>query len=308
MKKIFLIITFSTAVSIYILVGIFNYYIDPFSVFGNNKIGVHFSSEREYKMSGAIGYSHDSILLGSSKVANINPSQIKDVKVFNAAFSAATPEEMYFFINEFVKKNEIVFLGLDFYMFNEFSFPLKNKEEMQFLNKSFYFLLYKYAFSLNLLKLSLRGLRRHLTNQPVSIFPNGQRNTSKDDTLDLESRDENYDRILDKLKEINFNKYKFSYSRLEYLKKIKMLSEERGFRLVVFLNPLHPEVLNLVKSEDLLTFFELFLNESKKIFPNLADFTQGKYSKREYFYKHDPYHYKPEIGARMIQDLVLQKN
>ena len=86
----------------------------------------------------------------------------------------------------------------------------------------------------------------------------------------------------------------------EYLKKIKTLARQKGISLLVFINPYHKDVLNLIDEMGLKASFEEWKSSVKNIFPDLKDFSCCGYSDDESFPGNDHSHYYPEVGADFI--------
>ena len=77
---------------------LFNYLVDPYDRFGNNRLGIYIMAEREMKASEVERYTHNALLIGNSRIASIPVSQMKEFRFFNASVAAASAEEIYFFL------------------------------------------------------------------------------------------------------------------------------------------------------------------------------------------------------------------
>ena len=95
-----LIIQFAIAAVIVLAVGALNWAVDPFGLFGNNRHGFFFSSERQIKQGLTSLDDRSGIVMGSSKVAEIDPDLIAATTLLNSAWSGALPEEMLYFLRE----------------------------------------------------------------------------------------------------------------------------------------------------------------------------------------------------------------
>src|SRR2546429_9163556 len=94
-------------------IGLLNYVVDPYNRFGNNRLGVYISAERESKSTEVQRYPHNALLLGNSRMAMIPVAGASGFRFFNAAFAGATAEELYYFIIHYAKKEELVVLGTE---------------------------------------------------------------------------------------------------------------------------------------------------------------------------------------------------
>ena len=94
-----------------------NIAVDPFGFFGLNQVGFFFNAEREFKPRQIHVYPHRALLLGNSKMAYVDPDDLPGYGFFNAAFSAAKPEEMLAFLEKNIDGVELIALALDHRMF-----------------------------------------------------------------------------------------------------------------------------------------------------------------------------------------------
>ena len=117
----FLLFWVPCVLAMLLIIGVFNAWVDPLGRLGRNTLGIYHSAEFEYKVTRLPNAVFDGILIGSSKIANIDPEWISRKKLFNASFSGALPEEMFLFLRANRKNltNKFVVIGFDFFMFNE---------------------------------------------------------------------------------------------------------------------------------------------------------------------------------------------
>src|SRR5664279_429594 len=93
--------------------GLLNYWVDPYNRFGNNRLGVYISAERESKAIELRRYPHNALLLGNSRIAMIPAAQLNGFRFFNGAFGGATAEEIYYFVYHYATRQDMVVLGVD---------------------------------------------------------------------------------------------------------------------------------------------------------------------------------------------------
>jgi len=107
-------------VTIFVTLGILgafallNYWIDPRNQYGNNRLGVYVTSDRESKATDVKRFKHNAILLGNSREGMIPPRKLDGFCFFNGAFGGGTAEEVYYFIEHFVFDQKVVILGIDY--------------------------------------------------------------------------------------------------------------------------------------------------------------------------------------------------
>ena len=94
-------------------VALLNLIVDPFNRYGLNHLGVYISAERECKSTYVTRFPHDALLVGNSREIRIPPAQLEGFRFFNGAFSGATPEEIYFFLQHFARHQRLVVLAVD---------------------------------------------------------------------------------------------------------------------------------------------------------------------------------------------------
>jgi len=93
-------------------IGLLNYCVDPYNRFGNNRLGVFISAERESKAVEVRRFPHNALLVGDSRMAMVPVSRLQDFRFFNGAFGGATSEEVYYFLNHFAIQDELVVVGI----------------------------------------------------------------------------------------------------------------------------------------------------------------------------------------------------
>jgi hypothetical protein len=93
--------------------------------------------------------------------------------------------------------------------------------------------------------------------------------------------------------------------RMSYYVRIEKLMKERSTFCVVFIPPLEEEVASRLNTEAQRKFFQRWTDELRQIFPCVIDLSTNPYSARENFFKTDPFHFKPQIGARLMNEIVI---
>jgi len=281
-----------------------NAWVDPFDQLGNNKIGVYADMEREAKSARLRRGHYQGVIMGSSKPTYIDPLALDRPGFFNAAFALAMPEELLAFAETFVQPGQAVVLGLDLYMFNENAFPL---QEAAFEAEPSTFELVKYLMSGSVLIYSIRDYLQHLKGVPPRLAPLGNLTAVRR----LERHHAMTERVdgpvLGMLSTVHYRNFRYSTARLDTLRELETLLEERGVPLLVFINPLSRTVLDHLAGLPAAPMLDRLRHDLRLIFPDLADLSEGRWSAPENFLRFDPLHYLPEVGAAFLNEEVLPR-
>lgn len=281
--------------------GIVNALVDPYNILGQNRIGVYASNERLAKPMLLQRGGYDVIIIGSSKVASIDPTDLAGGRAFNASFGAALPEEMAWFLDSFARPGQLVVVGLDFYMFNEREFLRVDKDPFADTNRPSRI---AYVFGWDVLSMSVRSLvARYWKGDPPAILREGTRNQAPDWTRHNALTEPDYDRVFTTLRNHHYRAVKYSERRVALLSKLKARLEQKNVRLITFINPLHHGVRDIIR-ELAEADFQRFRRDMKTIFPEIYDLTGDEFSDRDLYFRHDPYHYKPAVGACLINQMI----
>jgi len=279
-----------------------NYFVDPHYRFGTNRIGVYISSEREYKATAVQIYPHDGLIVGNSKPSIIDPLKIDNIRFFNAGFASAKPEEIYAFLQRYAHDQKVVVLALDFGMFNEGAAPIRTDP----FERPFFSDACRYLLSLTSFQYAMEGLFRKVAGQGVTILPTGQSNPEPYLKKDKLFTEEHYEPALRLLREDTFNNFDYSETRIGYIEKIRDLLKERGIQLIVFISPENDAVLDLIHSLPAGDDFARWKVDLNRIVPNVIDLSDDPaWQAHKNYFLHDPYHYFPEAGTRIMQDHIL---
>ena len=292
----------------------FNYIIDPY---GKQNIFCSFKykpvlNERGKKYDYIFYKNHiddyDSLILGSSRVMQIIPSNSPLTKSFyNFSVHVANNAEKLFILKEWLKRRKLktVYLGIDYYNFHKDKGPLNiNYSKFQNYDSGNY-------LSISTTKLSYKSLKNQFQDTPQTFF-------NKDGSINYYNND----------KLIKNNKYDFSKQRFEeasksfvqnnlindpfiieekvftILREIKKLSEKHNFKLYVFITPMQHEVLKqLQKYPDILKKYRYIDKKLVKIFTKVYNFSvENRYNNnRRNFY--DPFHYRSLLGDKIVLKL-----
>lgn len=283
-----------------------NVMVDPYGIFGRAPYGIRAEGgERASKAAGVANFPHDGLLLGSSRVAHIDPDMIDGYRFYNAAFSAAVPEEFLGFLQNNLRNEKLVIIGIDFFMMNETSHPMVSATS--FAAPKWRRVL-DYSLSWRVFAESLTGISDVLDNQPVKIKMNGARNPDIKQTysraMDQAAIDEQHKIALSWARKLWFRNFVYCERRLNLLRDIANFLEQSGVRLLVFLAPEHREFIDGILAEELTRGeFERWRRDMKTIFPKVYDFSEAFQDDR-FFFNFDPSHYTPETGKILIDTIL----
>lgn len=289
-----------------IFISVINYLVDPQSQFGVGVMGGYNDNAKTLKYYQITKYPFDALLLGSSKVAAINPDTLihKKLKFYNGALLSATPEEMYEVLVHASLKPKFVAIGLDFFMFNASEEPFKTSD-LNFgasnINTSVY------LFSVKTFQKSIGSILNYITDKPPNFFPNGQKNQLKRIKIDSKFGGAEHGKALNHLKRKTFSNFAFEYRRIGTLRKIKTYLEENDIDHVVFVNPLNQSVYKLIMDMRLQSEHQTFLSNVKDIFSNTIDLSYGEWSDDKYFYHSDPWHYRSNTGTNFLNQIFADR-
>jgi hypothetical protein len=280
-------------------VGLFNYLVDAYNRFGNNRLGVYISAERESKATELRRYPHNALLIGNSRMAMIPADRLESFHFFNAAFGGGTAEEEFHFLEHYATKEELVVLGIDLGQCNPpashgdiFASPGLNAVLDNLL-------------SLQTFEYSVRTISDHRAGKPASLRQDGSFNARG--WFDLYDR-ENPAYVqwqLDGLKRGVDNYTAPPMERMTFYRKIAALLRERKIVCVVVVPPFHEALARYIQSSAALPAYQEWRRELGTIFPIVVDLSFGPDCAAENFFKSDVVHFKPEVGARLFNAKVI---
>ncbi|MGE9296666.1 MAG: hypothetical protein ACQKBV_10295 [Puniceicoccales bacterium] len=285
-----------------LLVGCFNFFIDPYGVFGMNTLGIYASADRESKPMAYARGDFDAVIMGNSKAAMIPAARLRNHRFFSATFGGAMPEELYYFAERNIHDADLAIVMLDFWSFR--SDPPVRYDP--FAPQSFAQVVEK-LLSITAVEDSIKTLRRKVSGEQPAFAPDGSFIAERW----IESKSQPND-ILRKLEFREharwFVDYEPSPERMAYLEKLADLFRERGIPVVVVLAPMHEESLALMDGTPAAEIESRWKSKVRALFPQTIDLIDSGYSAPENFFPADPTHFRPEVGVEMINREVLGRN
>jgi hypothetical protein len=279
--------------------GLLNFWVDPYNRFGNNRLGVYISAERESKAIEVRRYPHNALLLGNSRIVMIPAAQLNGFRFFNGAFGGATAEEIYYFAYHYAAKQDLVVLGVDlgegdptFLKGDIFLPPGLNADLNNVLN-------------LSTVEYSFRTIGERWRGRPSSMRADGSFEPGR--WFELYDREDpphlawEVNRLLTAYQAPTAS---FKVEMTFYLKLAQCL-RQRDIACVVFVPPLYETVVQRVQASPGRAAFAPWLRQLESVFPNVVDLSFSPYCAADNFFKCDPAHFKPDVGARMLNAEVI---
>lgn len=278
-----------------------NWWLDPFGRFGRPTDGYYFETERDIKHGLVRSRDAEGLLMGSSKVAEWQPGLLHGRNVLNAAWSAALPEEMYFFLRDVNPRVAFIAMGFDFFMFNAAVHAMVEESEFRSLVPARWS---THLLSLAMLERGLSARDRFLAKQRPVVLPDGARNTHPDEAADATWPRDNAE-VLGRLRHRILVNYRFAERRVEYLSRIRDWGTRSCVVIVPFANPMSEAVLALIAEMELEEELSRFRHELRTVFPDVIDLSvAAEWTPEELYWRRDPDHYYPSVGARIFHEKI----
>ena len=295
----FVLLALGLAVGLTGGLALLNFIIDPFNRYGNNRLGVYISAERECKSIYVKRFAHDALLVGNSREVRIPPGQLKGYRFFNAAFSGATYEELYYFLKHFAWNQRLVVFAVDVGSCD----PAECRGDI-FAPKGLTSALDN-LLNLQTTEYSIRTISESLSKNPQPIRPDGEVPVSN------WIRDADQDDPRKAAYMVKFLKDKWDgyhcppMEKMSFLVKIGECLRQRGIPCVVVIPPTHEAVALSAQSGFVGGEVAAWKRQLGTIFPHVIDLSFSSYNAATNFYQTDPLHFKPEVGVRFMNTEVL---
>ncbi len=280
----------------------FNLYVDPFGkIHSQDKI--YQSSERQFKPLLLKLHAYDGMIMGASKAALIQTDPPYPLgNVLNAGFSAASPEEMYYFLRDQNPQVKWIAIEFDYSIFNANAFPYVR--ESVFAEKDFLEDRLGYLLSTDTLAYSLAALKNRSEGKSGLYATNGARRFAE---ALIEDQASAFDttRSLKTLREVHYGDFRVSGDRLADLKKIKDWGDEKGIIIVAWLGPYHRNELELIR-KTLPDDAKTIRTALKNTFPNFVDFSEA-YPEDKYYWNRDQLHYLHTTAELFMKEHIFPR-
>ncbi len=289
------------AVSVLFVGGpvLLNWLVDPYDRFGNNTMGVFIMAEREMKPSEVMRFPHNALLIGNSRIASITVAKVGGFRFFNASFAAANAEEIYYFLEHYAHRQELVVLGIDMGMQD----PTALKGDI--FRRGDFAAVSEHLVNLQTAEYSLKTMFSHWGGQPSRYLPDGSLAAPEWGKAGKKDDPTAGKRYLDDMKKHTVQNILTPQRTLSLYQKIASLLRERNIPCVVVMPPIHEAVFRHVGEADRRDIYDAWLAEVGAIFPNVVNLTDSPYGSASNFYPRDPLHYKPEVGVQFMNEVVV---
>lgn len=324
-EKAFIIKLFCFVFCSFIGIYVFNMYIDPYKIFGPNKINEHMIPDPrllKYEELENSKNSFEFFILGSSRAWNFDPPVIEKIiklKAFNYAIAGAFLEDYMAIFNQIVhtQKAKTIYLQLDFYTLNE---RLRNRHilknplerympsilEPNELSPTEYYYIDERYFSLKAFRDSLKffraylfkkSSRAHSPNEPKQRLMAQSRKVVRLHSGYFGNKYSMYSNF--HINEARINKW-FGI--------IKELAEKNGIKLIVALSPMNEEHLNkLLLNKELVNKWFQAKKLIANVFGSFHDFNNcSVHAFKDVSYWKDSVHQTKKLTKIMI-DVILRQ-
>jgi hypothetical protein len=287
--------------------------VDPFGYFGTNTVGYYYSSERQFKQHLIRTANYNALVLGDSRIAFTNPSLIKmpAYRFLNAGIGGSSfGEQMEMLVNSKLNDLDLVVFGLTY---KSLSVHGNCSEDLDAEASLWDPIRYSASWTQSWYAISALWAR-HTGERPY-YHPDGTRDSTRQDATDatLTERQPNYWRVifhdaigLDRLYEERPFGIAWIDDCLRLLERAKAMSERHGFRIIIVFLPLNRDLLNqfdfkawLSSEQSKRAFAQL-----RGIIPHVFNFVDSPYSHSDNFWRADPAHFKPHVGARLMEEAI----
>jgi hypothetical protein len=279
--------------------ALLNFIIDPYNRYGLNRLGVYISAERECKSTYVTRYPHDGLLMGNSRENRTQPDRLEGFRFFNAAFSGATAEETYFFLQHFARHERLVVLSVDL--------GAQNSAERHgdiFAPKGLT------SAVDNLLNLettgySIRTIFESFSKHPQRIGPDGT--VPESNWVRVASRNDPQAAAfaVNLLRNVWHGYHCPSLAQMSDYVRIRDFLRDRAIPCVVVIPPMNEAVAQSLQSSPAAAEVAAWKRQLETIFPQVVDLSISSYGAATNFYPCDPLHFKTEVGNRLLNEAVL---
>jgi hypothetical protein len=296
----------ASALSIIMFVAGLNATVDAFGYFGTNRIGYYFSSEREFKANLVRQADYDALIMGDSRIAFTDPKFISTLnyKFLNAGFAAATLPEIYALLRGAqLSTLKLLVLGV---RYDDLS-QCKAKAQQA---PSFWDPL-RYSASWSQLEHTVQALHAKFAGVTAGFHKDGTRSseekTLRDASLNGQKSSRYWAKVMPR-KQVWQGDAVFSDRCLGLLADIRQLALAHGFEFVVVVLPYNNDIIADADWDAWFTAPERKrqFERLRRVIPNFVDFANSELSASQNFWLHDPLHFLPSVGAKIIERAVEQ--
>lgn len=277
-----------------------NYFVDPYAVFGRNRLGVFVAADRQSKPAMIRRFPHDAVLMGTSKAAMVDTTQLEGFRFFSATFGGARVEELFYFTDNYIHDAKLVVIALDYGMFAD-TFPIIPDDPFRNRGVSFYF---PYLVELGIARDSIQTISRHLRKRTESFRPDGSFIADKWTAAKSVPNPALLEQLF-ALERASYADMNLSEERMRYLEKLRDVLRARRIPVVAVINPLHERSVRLLRESRQAATVETWKQRVRGLFPDTVDLMDSRYSAATNFFAADPVHFLPATGVEFLNREVL---
>lgn len=304
-----LIVWLATALSLVGIVAGFNMAVDPFGYFGTNTIGYYFSSERQFKYNLVRNYDYNAILLGDSRIAFTDPAYIDlpDYRFVNGGIGGVSiAEQVNLLKASRLETLKLVVFGFNYADLGGCSDPQIRIAEDDAVPWGWF----RFAASWTQFRYALDALTLRAKAQGPNYHADGTRSVTQryfKEAL-LDGKTEHYWRQIKGAVPDPSALPDFHIDPVcqNLLTEVRELADLYHFALVLVFLP---------RNDDLLRTFtwdgpagrqriERYVSQVRGVVPNVVDLSISAFSDSRNFWLDDATHFKPAVGARVVEEAI----
>lgn len=302
MYKKHLILNLSLLGTLFIVVFLLNFIIDPYNYNNIFKLDLdkkNVSYKQNYRLYKMLEYREEPknyIVLGDSRGGLLQPNFFKNHDVYNFAYGGGSLDELidtFWYATEKVRLKNVVFV-IPFSMYNQYEYINQTKEAQLFISKP-----HKYYFSLFVTKISFLNIYTSLFNENKGF---------QNPNLYLPNKNEKMDYWKGQLYGANrfYAKYKYPKNLFLRLQEIKKYSKLNDINLIFLLPPSHMDLQNKTKDFNLEKEYLKYKNDIFSLGVTFdCDFESEVTSNMDNFT--DPLHYSSIVAENIVSILTQNR-
>jgi hypothetical protein len=297
----------ATALSIVAFVAGFNFAVDPFGYFGRNTIGFYFSSERQFKFNIVKRDDYNAIVLGDSRIAFTDTSLIArpGYSFVNGGIAGASlADQVELLAAARLDRLKLAVFGLQYSDVGGCSekFAPQDDESLDAFRFAAAWLQFAYAIEALIARAKGEAPEYHAdgTRSPVSKLIV---------ELGVDGKTQRYWRKIQRDLPNDPKaapRFELGAECRQLFGEARQLADQYGFALVVVFLPRNTDFLSRVNwdSPDARKEIEGFLSQVREVVPHVVDLSISSFSDSRNFWLDDSTHFKPEIGARIVEEAI----
>ena len=293
-----------TALSVVSFVAGFTIQVDPFGYFGTNSVGYYFSSERQFKRNLVKTRSYNAIVLGDSRIAYTDTSAVKHPKyvfVNGGIGGSDLAEQVALLKSSQLERLELAILGLQYADLN----GCADTE----LTSSFWDAL-RFSASWTQLLYAIEAVQARARGDSPSYRADGTRSATSKRFAEamVDSKTNRYRQKVEEHRKAPGTRLQLHDRCRALLADAKRMADKHGFDLVVVFLPRNSDLFTVVDRNNIARRGQIYalVSELKGITPNVVDLTESRLGESSNFWSDDPIHFRPEIGAEIIETAIQQ--